>query len=823
MSYEDAGVAEKIWGPNIAALKGKTTRSTPEPVKSDIVAIPTTIRELHRIVTMSIDVFFMNKIPFLLTLSRKICFSTVTHLSDQKAGTIYAAFKFFMYYLQKGFQIMTVTADNQFAPLAELMYELPGAPMLNLTSANEHEPYIERRIRVVKERKRAVRHSMPFTSIPSKMLTHMVFFVVKLLNLFPVKGGVSTEYSPKTIMSGQTINYKQYSLPFGTYCQVHEEDGQRNSLAARTQGAILVGPSSNRQGGQLFFSLNTGRIITRRAWTVIPVPQPVITRVNELAADQPSLMTFTDCHGNEIGDAVYISQPEVSHEIPGVVADAVEIPGVDAAVETKPTEYDPNDMLTTPTEPALIEPTDEQATAFEPTRDDDDAPSDDVDHPTTAQPESAAFIPAATDGEVAAPAVTSSPPGVRRSGRARTQTKAYVPTMKGKSYQYAALQLAQSEWDADVVAMVFTQLTLKAALKTWGNNARAAAKSEMKQLHWRNSLKPVRLRDLTERQKQTILESHIIMKQKRTGEIKGRTVAGGNKQRGYIDKEESSSPTVATESVILTSIINAEAGRETAVIDIPNAFVQTVVEDKNKRVIIRITGMLVDFLCEIAPDVYKDYVTIGKNGVEQLLVECLNALYGTMVASLLYYKKFTKSLASEGFKMNPYDPCVWNKLIDGKQCTICFHVDDCKISHVSGKVIDNIIDWLRRDYESIFEDGSGAMAVHRGKVHKYLGMTLDFSTKRQVKISMIDYVKEVVAAWDNVPKHNNDGFTEVKSKRGRKSKLSAAPEDLFKVDEDATKLNTEMATAFHNIVAKALYVVKRARPDASVSIAFLTT
>ena len=98
--------------------------------------------------------------------------------------------------------------------------------------------------------------------------------------------------------------------------------------------------------------------------------------------------------------------------------------------------------------------------------------------------------------------------------------------MKGKSYQYAALQLAQTEWDLRVVEMVFTQLTLKAALKTWGNDARAAAKSEMKRLHWRNSFKPVHLRDLTERQKQTILVSHIIMKQKRTGEIKGRTVAG---------------------------------------------------------------------------------------------------------------------------------------------------------------------------------------------------------------------------------------------------------------------------------------------------------
>jgi hypothetical protein len=179
-------------------------------------------------------------------------------------ATIFAAFKsIFMYYLQKGFQIITVTADNEFAPFGELMYDLPGAPTINLTSANEHEPYIERRIRVVKERIRAVRHSIPLTQIPVKMLTHMVFFVVKMLNYFPAKGGVSDYRSPKTIMSGQTLNYKQCSLPFGTYCQVHEEDGQRNSLIARTSGAISVGLSSNRQGGHLFISLNTGRVLVR--------------------------------------------------------------------------------------------------------------------------------------------------------------------------------------------------------------------------------------------------------------------------------------------------------------------------------------------------------------------------------------------------------------------------------------------------------------------------------------------------------------------------------------------------------------------------------
>ena len=371
--------------------------------------------------------------------------------------------------------------------------------------------------------------------------------------------------------------------------------------------------------------------------------------------------------------------------------------------------------------------------------------------------------------------------------------------------------------------MVLTQLTLNAAIKLWGKDATSAAESEMKQLHWRNTFKPVRWSELTPKQKETVLESHIFITKKRTGEIKGRTVAGGNKQRGYIEKEDASSPTVATESVILTSVVDAIEERESAVIDVPNAFIQTAVEDKKKRVIIRIRGMLAEMLVKIAPEVYGEYITTDKKGNKQILVECLNALYGTMVASLLYYEKFTNSLKKNGYKVNPYDACVWNKVIDGKQCTICFHVDDCKISHVSKRVVDQTIEWLRKDYESIFEDGSGRMKVSRGKVHKYLGMTLDFTTMGQVKISMLNYVKEIIEAWDKAPQLKSDGFTTVLSKRGKKGKKCAAPEDLFKIDEDATKLNTEMSTAFHNIVAKALYMVKRARPDASVSIAFLTT
>ena len=133
--------------------------------------------------------------------------------------------------------------------------------------------------------------------------------------------------------------------------------------------------------------------------------------------------------------------------------------------------------------------------------------------------------------------------------------------------------------------------------------------------------------------------------------------------------------------MLLSCIIDAVEGRDVAVVDIPNAFVQMRVEDKKDMAYIRICGVLVDMLVDIAPDVYKWYVTTDKNGVKVLIVQCLNALYGMMIASLLFYKKFVKSLTNVGFKLNPFDPCVANKTIEGHQMTICFHVDDCKISH----------------------------------------------------------------------------------------------------------------------------------------------
>jgi hypothetical protein len=84
------------------------------------------------------------------------------------------------------------------------------------------------------------------------------------------------------------------------------------------------------------------------------------------------------------------------------------------------------------------------------------------------------------------------------------------------------------------VASIMTQLSLKAGLKEWGDRAFTADRSEMKQLHLWNTFKPKHWRELSQVQRKTVLESHMFLKQKRDGKIKGRTVNGGNKQRDYI-------------------------------------------------------------------------------------------------------------------------------------------------------------------------------------------------------------------------------------------------------------------------------------------------
>ena len=103
------------------------------------------------------------------------------------------------------------------------------------------------------------------------------------------------------------------------------------------------------------------------------------------------------------------------------------------------------------------------------------------------------------------------------------------------------------------------------------------------------------------------------------------------------------------------------------------------------------------------------------------------------------------------------------------------------------------------------------MTVKRGKLNEYLGMTIDYSEPGQAKVTMLNYVEEILTAFAKA----NPKATGTKS--------SAAPENLFLVNEEYEKLLTNKSVQFHNLVAKTLYDTKRARPDTCTAVAFLTT
>ena len=97
------------------------------------------------------------------------------------------------------------------------------------------------------------------------------------------------------------------------------------------------------------------------------------------------------------------------------------------------------------------------------------------------------------------------------------------------------------------------------------------------------------------------------------------------------------------------------------------------------------------------------------------------AIYGMLTASMLWYRKFRKDLENIGFKFNNFDPCVANRVIDGSQHTIHYHVNNVISSPLKRSVNDGFASWANKVYGQL-----KPVEVQRGKVHDYLGARIDF-------------------------------------------------------------------------------------------------
>jgi hypothetical protein len=831
----DVLAAEDIFGPNLGALKGKTVRHSGNRVRPEYEQIPSEIMERYTDVTLCIDIMFVNKLPFLVTISKHIKFGTVEAIKSRKHKVLLAALKGVKrLYALRGFRVKYGHVDNEFEPMRG---DLQGIGIqLNVVSNDEHVPEVERQIRTIKERTRCVYNTVPFKRMPSRMVVEMVHASVFWLNMFPASDGVSDVLSPRGIIVGLKLDYNKHcQLEFGSYVQVHEEHD--NSMESRTTGAIALRPTGNAQGGYYFLSLTSGRRLSRNRWTTLPMPQDVIDRVHVLArrSNANRDLTFAWRDGTAIADNAdeddddddsdydpdepdYDSDAESDAESTHEPDDDEEIPvdGLDlplAGVDED--EEQPNEQINVETveedeegdeEDAEEEEAEEEGDAEGDAQINDEIPgvipreipgvngeNDDAPEEGHVDGESAGVA----DEDATAEDMDSryGPRSGRHNLRPRHKpSRKYCNAMRqpmrpqDKSHLHATL---------DHYAM--TQYSVKKGLQVFGEAGKEAVSSEMQQFHDMGVGEPKRGDMLTRQEKSRALNYLMFLKRKRCGRVKGRGCADGRKQRLYKTKQETSAPTVAIESLFLTCTIDAKERRTVVTADIPGAFMQT---DVDEVIHVRLEGPLASLLAKVDPELYDKYLEQDKKGKPVMYVKLKKALYGTLQAAMLFWKDLSAKLVNWGYEINPYDWCVANKMIDGKQCTVVWHVDDLKISHVDPEVVDSLVSLLDGEYGKI-----NPLVTTHGKVHEYLGMTLDYTEDGKVKIIMKDYITNMLA--------------ELPDDMSGESATPAALH-LFTVNEKAEKLDEPTSEVFHHHTAQLLFLSRRARPDIQTAVSFLT-
>ena len=122
--------------------------------------------------------------------------------------------------------------------------------------------------------------------------------------------------------------------------------------------------------------------------------------------------------------------------------------------------------------------------------------------------------------------------------------------------------------------------------------------------------------------------------------------------------------------------------------------------------------------------------------------------------------------------------------------TVVWHVDDMKVSHVNPEKVTEMIDWVQECFSG---DNIGKLKITRGKLHEFLGMTFNFKIKGEGKITMNDFVTNIISTFPNSKEQIYD---------------TTASDGLFIIDNTSSKLGEEETKVFHSFTEKLLYLSK---------------
>lgn len=768
----DIARAREIYGQrSVGASVGKTKSSKVSTIRPEYIP-----RLIDTVQHMYVDIFFIVGIPFLISFCEPLGLLQATKIIGRGLKPVKdILFSHIHKINQPGFYVVDLSSDGEGA-IGKLTDELGAIGIrVNPVGAGSHVPIIENRVKIVKERFRAIVNTLPY-ELPGALIAHCIYFIVQRLNQLPSHTR-SDPTPPAELWLGRKLDFdKDVRVTFGEFARVYKPNiPQKNSPIARTEPAIALYQKMNLTGSVVFWSLDTFSYITRDKFDLTPMPEHIVTLLNQIAAkgkarlpmnpelrrgSVPLIDPITErplIEPNLLSPTINVDQQPVAEEdiVPMPITDGAPTPVVvspDAIIE--------NDLMRPPAP-------DHRGETVIP----NDVP---VEIPEVESPDisDAPDVAPTEDAEEVNPPPEPEPPPRYNLRQNR------IPNIRYVNHYVNA------------------QVSFKKGMKLYPDEGLYSAAKELDQMHRLKVWEPKDITKMSPSQIRSSLPLHMFLKEKfdARGEfikLKSRLVVGGNRQDRSLYGDVSS-PTVATKNTYMIAQLAAAENRHIAVIDFIGAYLN-VTFDEDTVIHVRLEPDLAVILCMLYPE-YKPFCT--KNG--SLFLKLRKALYGCIQSAKLWYEHLCKSLTDIGFKPNKRDPCVWN-LDDVKdaQCTICIHVDDIMITCTDQLKLDNVIRKLEAKYKNL--------QINRGKVFSYLGMLFDFSEKGTVKISMNNYIEEALKEW-----------------KVKGTAVTPANDNLF-IIRDSPRLPPDKAKQFHSHVATLLYPAKRVRPDILTAIAFLST
>ena len=624
VSVQDVHRAETIFGPCPGCKHGKVTSTNRGYTRPEIEDVPSPVNPNHHQEILHADLFYVpaaGKALHIIVMSvgQRHRLIVLSKISNKTKYEVSAAWSHHLsLYKRHDVRIREIHTDNE-VNLSSTRDELGHRKVKLIQSASQtHEKYCERRVRVVKERMRAVLSDLPYLT-PKRLYYRLALWVVQGINCVPdTLSDPGDVRSARERVTGKRIDMKMMTKYFfGQFVLYHIANNDAANIGPRAGTGIVVARDLE-SGNFLVFNPATDSTVARKALTPLPITEDAIKTLNSLANH--------DDNGQE-------------EELERLTAnDTILSKTRESYAEMSDSDHDDSDYS-----PSSTASSDENT---------DDTFSDEGELHLLSDDESELDVPTEPTADQPRYSLRQN----RGIGHALMST---VRSLASHGLIHALV--------SDV-----PQLTPAQGIAQYGDLAVDAIRDELSKMLLFKAFVPVR-----DGQPHTIPSSMFLkIKQKADGtfdKVKARLVAGGHRQ--YWHAEDScSSPTIPWDVALGMFATAARNELLIVTVDIPSAYLQAW-RHLCADVFMKLSKEISNILVRLEPQWSESLNTKG-----ELTVKLQKALYGLKESGLLWFNELCATLSTLGFTQSYSEPCLF-LLIEGSTilCIVGVYVDDLLI------------------------------------------------------------------------------------------------------------------------------------------------